>query len=350
MEPRLLFGTSLEELNLKAKEIHTRTHPSLKGPDPIFKDAPVDTRQFEATLTELEPDSRYYYAIYDGDTRLTPADKSYHFKTHPVPGTERPAYIWVVGDSGTGGKAQAQVHQAMVDYNTAHNLELDLYLHVGDMAYGSGTNKEFSDRFFDMYEPTLRNIVCWPSMGNHEGKTSKGATGIGPYYDAYIAPTKGEAGGLASGKEAYYSFDFGKVHFICLDSHDLDRRPTGEMAQWLKADLEKTKADFLIAFFHHPPYTKGSHDSDNEGQLIEIHAHRWRLPHPLHCQRRDPRRRGWQSKWRRSLQKKRRPKPQQWHHLHHYRPWWHHEPSQGNPPPHAQHHSRTRLLPHLHQR
>ena len=30
------------------------------------------------------------------------------------------------------------------------------------------------------------------------------------------------------------------------------------MAQWLKADLEKTQADFLVTFFHHPPYTKGS--------------------------------------------------------------------------------------------
>ena len=143
----------------------------------------------------------------------------------------------------------------MVEHTAKSGRHIDLYLHVGDMAYGSGTNKEFSDRFFKMYEPTLRNTVCWGSMGNHEGRTSKGATGIVPFYDAFISPTKAEAGGLPSGKEAFYSFDWGKVHFICLDSHDLDRRPTGEMAQWLKADLEKTKAKFLVAFFHHPPYT-----------------------------------------------------------------------------------------------
>ena len=35
------------------------------------------------------------------------------------------------------------------------------------------------------------------------------------------------------------------------------------MAKWLKADLERTKADWVIAFWHHPPYTKGSHDSDD---------------------------------------------------------------------------------------
>lgn len=275
IEPRVVYGKSVGELAFKVPggQILTRLHPSLGGDNPIYKDAPVNTRQYEATLTQLKPDSTYYYAIYDGETRLTPANETYRFKTNPVPGTDAPVLFWVVGDSGTGGKAQAEVHDAMVAHTAKTGRPIDLYLHVGDMAYGSGTNKEFSDRFFKMYEPTLRNTVCWGSMGNHEGRTSKGATGIGPYYDAFILPTQAEAGGLASGKEAFYSFDYGKVHFICLDSHDLDRKPTGEMAQWLKADLEKTQADFVIAYFHHPPYTKGSHDSDREGQLIEMREH-----------------------------------------------------------------------------
>jgi hypothetical protein len=35
------------------------------------------------------------------------------------------------------------------------------------------------------------------------------------------------------------------------------------MYQWLCADLAATEQDFIIAFWHHPPYTKGSHDSDD---------------------------------------------------------------------------------------
>jgi phosphodiesterase/alkaline phosphatase D-like protein len=107
--------------------------------NPIFKDAPVDTRQFEATLTGLKPLTSYYYAIYDGDKRLTPADTSYRFKTNPVPGSDTPVYFWVVGDSGTGGKAQAEVHTSMVEHTAKSGRPIDLYLHVGDMAYGSGT-------------------------------------------------------------------------------------------------------------------------------------------------------------------------------------------------------------------
>ena len=84
---------------------------------------------------------------------------------------------------------------------------------------------------------------------------------------------RGEAGGLASGKEAFYSYEIGTVHFICLDSHDLSRKPDGEMALWLRADLERTKAKWLIAYWHHPPYTKGSHDSDREKQLVEMRTY-----------------------------------------------------------------------------
>ncbi|MGJ8696740.1 MAG: metallophosphoesterase [Verrucomicrobiaceae bacterium] len=275
INPALRFGTSPDNLDQVLSDDHlaTRLHPSLGGEAPIFKDALERTRQYEASICGLQPNTTYYYAIFDGDNRLTAEDESFRFKTHPVPGSDAPVYFWVVGDSGTGGEAQAKVHDAMVKHNKEKGRELDLYIHVGDMAYGSGTNQEFSDRFFKMYEPTIRNTVCWAAMGNHEGRTSKGESGVGPYYDAYVCPTRAEAGGVPSGKEAYYSFDYGKVHFICLDSHDLDRRPSGAMAQWLKADLEKTKADFLVAYFHHPPYTKGSHDSDTEGQLIEMREH-----------------------------------------------------------------------------
>ena len=47
----------------------------------------------------------------------------------------------------------------------------------------------------------------------------------------------GQAGGVPSGTEAYYSFDYANIHFISLDSHDSDRALTGAMMTWLKADL-----------------------------------------------------------------------------------------------------------------
>jgi hypothetical protein len=112
--------------------------------------------------------------------------------------------------------------------------------------------------------------VLWPTLGNHDGHSAESATQSGPYYDIFTLPTGGEAGGVSSGTEAYYAFDHSNVHFVCLDSYDSDPDPDGAMMTWLENDLAATTQPWIIAFWHHPPYTKGSHDSDTEGRLEDM--------------------------------------------------------------------------------
>ena len=249
------------------KEVLIRTE---EGSHPLSK-IPEGQVQYEVKLSGLPSDTTFRYALFDGKTPLTSADDNLHFTTHPEIGTVTPTRIWVVGDSGTGKQHQLDVHSSMQRYTAGEPI--DFYLHVGDMAYTHGTDREFQDKFFEPYQETLQHKVCWASMGNHEGKSSNGKTGIGPYYDAYVCPTEGEAGGVPSDTEAFYSFDYGNIHVICLNSYDLDRSPDGEMAKWLVKDLAKTKAKWILGFWHHPPYTKGSHDSDTEVELIEMREH-----------------------------------------------------------------------------
>ncbi|MCC7373773.1 MAG: metallophosphoesterase family protein [Verrucomicrobiales bacterium] len=263
---RASLGTNEQVLSPRWAGLRTRANLSL----PKLQSAPLGTFQYEARIRDLKTGTRYFYAVYDGDRRLTPPEASYQFTTHPAVGSAPPVRFWVLGDSGTGREPQSAVYQAMLRSLEKDQRLLDFWIHVGDMAYGVGRDMEFQSRFFESYDGTLRNRVCWPTMGNHEGRNSSGRTGIGPYYDAYVVPTRGESGGVASGTEAYYSFDYANIHFICLDSHDLDRRPTEPMARWLKADLDKARAEWLIAFWHHPPYTKGSHDSEKEKDLTEM--------------------------------------------------------------------------------
>ena len=244
-----------------------------RNPDDEDPSTAPSTYQYEARIKGLKPATRYYYSVHAGKQLLAGGDKNHYFETLPPQGSDADLRIWVVGDSGNGEQDQKDVYLAMQEFTQETKRDLNLYLHVGDMAYGYGADAQFQRNFFDIYQDTLRNKVCWPAMGNHEGKTSRGLFGTGPYYDAYVIPTAAEAGGLPSGTEAYYSFDIADVHFVCLDSHDLDRSPNGAMAQWLIADLEETQQEWLIAFWHHPPYTKGSHDSDAEQQLIEMRTH-----------------------------------------------------------------------------
>jgi len=83
-------------------------------------------------------------------------------------------------------------------------------------------------------------------------------------------PTNGEAGGIPSGTEAYYSFDYANIHFIVLESYETDRSSGGAMYNWAEMDIQNTTQEWIVAMWHHPPYTKGSHDSDTETPLIEM--------------------------------------------------------------------------------
>jgi hypothetical protein len=100
--------------------------------------------------------------------------------------------------------------------------------------------------------------------------------GTGPYFDMFSFPTAAESGGVASGTEAYYSFDVGTVHFIVLDSEGPSTGagkplPTDPMMVWLVSDLQATTADWVIAMWHRPPYSKGLlHDSDVEQNEINL--------------------------------------------------------------------------------
>jgi hypothetical protein len=94
----------------------------------------------------------------------------------------------------------------------------DVWIMLGDNAYGSGTEAQFQDAVFDTYPQLLRNTVLWPAFGNHDGLSANPQTETGPYFDIFTLPRAAEAGGVASGTEAYYSFDYANVHFIVLDS------------------------------------------------------------------------------------------------------------------------------------
>ncbi|MGH8247721.1 MAG: metallophosphoesterase, partial [Gammaproteobacteria bacterium] len=96
-----------------------------------------------------------------------------------------------------------------------------------------------------------------------------------PFLHIYNQPTAGECGGVPSGTEKYYSFDYGHIHFVCLDANGYgtftsNNGSNGAMYAWLEEDLSANTNLWLIAFWHHPPYTKGSHDSDWEGELISM--------------------------------------------------------------------------------
>ena len=285
------------------------------------------TTEHAVQLTGLSADVKYFYSVGTSSVTLAGGDRDHFVVTAPVPGTAKPTRIWVIGDSGTANDFARAVRDAFLVFTGSRDP--DLWIMLGDNAYDDGTDDEYQRAVFEIYPQVLPSTVLWPTLGNHDGHTADSATESGPYYDIFSLPRNGEAGGVASGTEAYYSFDYGNIHFIVLDSYETDRSPDGAMMTWLEADLAANDKEWIIAFWHHPPYSKGTGDSDTEEQSIELrqnavplldrygvdlvlagHSHsyersylyRWPLRAVRHLHRRDEEKsRRWQRNRRRGL-------------------------------------------------
>lgn len=225
------------------------------------------TTEHQIQLNGLTPNTQYYYSV--GSTAATLASGSdYSFFTAPPAGTVQPTRIWVLGDSGTKDAVAAGVRNGYASFTGTRNT--DVWLMLGDNAYETGTDAEYEAAVFDMYPSFLRQTVLWSAIGNHDTAQSTNPSLTIPYFQIFNLPTAGEAGGVASGTEKYYSFDYANIHFICLDSMTSSRLPGSPMLTWLQSDLESTTQQWIVAFWHHPAYTKGSHNSDTEAELTEM--------------------------------------------------------------------------------
>ncbi len=245
-DTRVRFGTNAGNLNFSTSSA-------------------AQVTEHEITLSNLRPFTKYFYDIGTTGQKLA-GDASYFFTTAPVPGTPQPVRIWAIGDFGTGFPAQYAVRDAYANFTGSRPT--DVWLMLGDNAYYSGQDNEYQAYCFEVYPTIFRQTVVWPTVGNHDAPAFRQDH---PYYNIFTLPAAGQAGGVPSGTEHYYSFNYANIHFVCLDSMTAAfRTSTSVMAQWLTADLEDNTQDWLIVFFHHPMYTKGSHNSDVESELIQM--------------------------------------------------------------------------------
>ena len=237
-----------------------------------FSDAALTT-EHQVRLEPLRPETVYYYAVGTTTADLA-GDADTFFITAPLPGQSRPTRIWFVSDFGFGDEGEIAVRDSYLRFAAA-TRPADVWLSGGDNDQILGADAHLQLALFDIYAPLLRTIPLWPTLGNHDAYTVS-VPGPYPYFDNFTLPTQGQAGGVASGSEHYYSFDYGDIHFVSLDSiiPALSASPDTPMFRWLREDLSRNAQPWTIAFFHAPPYTKGNHDSDNpndiEGRMIQM--------------------------------------------------------------------------------
>jgi acid phosphatase type 7 len=226
------------------------------------------TTEHEIRLTGLAANTKYFYSIGSTAQVLAGNDANHFFVTSPTAGQANPYRIWILGDSGTADANAQAVRNAYLNFTGA--TYTNLLLMLGDNAYENGTDAEYQTAVFNMYPTVLRQTPLWSTIGNHDTAQSTSPPSSLPYFQMFTLPTNAEVGGVASGTEKYYSFNYGNIHFVCLDSMTSSRAVGGAMHTWLQNDLAQNTQPWVIAFWHHPPYSKGSHNSDTEMQLAEM--------------------------------------------------------------------------------
>ena len=160
------------------------------------------------------------------------------------------------GDVGTGGKGQRRVASAMSACWCADPFQTVLLL--GDNIYENGEISRIAEVFEQPYAELLQKEVKFHAvLGNHDFRTRQGEDEIA--YSGYNMLGR------------YYTFTKGAAQFFALDTNQfyLDSDQDQEALwsaqhQWLKAELEKSPAQWKIVFAHHPIYSSGHHGSAPE--------------------------------------------------------------------------------------
>jgi acid phosphatase type 7 len=229
-------------------------------------------------ITGLSPKTRYFYSIGSTAT-VYQGDANNYFETFPVAGQAGKYRFGVYGDCGTNSGIQASTRDRMVEY--LGNNYLNSWLLLGDNAYSFGYETEYQSNFFNHYKDTfMKKSPLFPTPGNHDYNNDnfdRQNDHKVPYYDVFSMPTNAEAGGLASGTQSYYSYDYGNVHFLSLDSYGREDQATrlydtlGRQVQWIKADLAANQnKGWVVAYWHHPPFSQGSRNSEVDPEMTAI--------------------------------------------------------------------------------
>jgi len=149
--------------------------------------------------------------------------------------------IIIYGDSRTGQITHQKIINEIIKTNPV------IVFHTGDLV----ENGLISDQWV-----TFNEIICdlieiadfYPARGNHENNSPL-------YFDNFDLPNN----------ERWYSVEKNNLHFIILDSNS-DCSIGSEQYLWLEDDLQNINGNikFVIAIFHHPPFSTGPHTEDEK--------------------------------------------------------------------------------------
>lgn len=206
------------------------------------------------TLTGLKPHTRYVYRA-GGSGGWS---QNRYFTTAPA--TPQAFSFLVFGDSqsinyGVWGTTLRQAYHA--------NTSAAFFVNVGDLV-DVGQDYAQWNSWFNAGQGIIDTIPVMPVTGNHESYTPLRQFSMPTLFTAQL---KLPLNGPNNLKGQVYSFDYGDVHFIMLDSQEGEQHAfVPDMLErqkaWLENDLQTTRKKWKIGFIHRPLYNNKAGEGD----------------------------------------------------------------------------------------
>jgi 3',5'-cyclic AMP phosphodiesterase CpdA len=172
----------------------------------------------------LAPDTIYRYR-WESDGRI---GAEAEFRTPPA---ASPRFSFgVIGDYGVPTPAARANLRRLTQDN------IDFAITTGDNAQLHAEEIEYRNYVIEPLRDLIAHKPFWPSIGNHDYEN------LHNYLRYFALPPP----------ERYYSFSYGGVLFLSLDSNRYDT----EQKSWMRSVL-RSDARCKVAFFHHPLWSSG---------------------------------------------------------------------------------------------
>lgn len=234
--------TPLENPGIEYRAKDSSDSHTVTAAQAFFTDDGTENLQYDALLTGLKPGQKYEYRVTckqgsgDWHPLATPQEGAASYKMLVFPDSQSSDY------SDWEKTAQSAWQR---------NPDACAFINMGDIV-DNGEDSTQWHAWFNAVNGMKENIPFIPLMGNHETYNKDWKVRLP---EAYLNYFHTPANNSQNFERYYYSFDYGDVHFIVLNSQwdeieDFKAGLKEEQISWFREDVQKSTAKWKILLIH----------------------------------------------------------------------------------------------------